>query len=77
MLSRPAMTPTVRTAMLLPVPLPVQCEVHYGEPLYFEGNGDETDEIIDGHVARVRRSIEDLIERGRASRAKHLVGGPE
>jgi 1-acyl-sn-glycerol-3-phosphate acyltransferase len=59
---------------LIPFPLPVQCEVHYGEPLRFEGSGDEPDHVIDGHVGAVRREIERLIERGRKSRARHLVG---
>jgi 1-acyl-sn-glycerol-3-phosphate acyltransferase len=61
---------------LIPFPLPVHCEIHFGEPLRFEGTGDETDDVIDGHVATVRRSIEELIEAGREARAKNLVGGP-
>ncbi len=62
---------------LVPVPLPVRCEVHFGEPMYFHGSGDEPDEIIDAHVAKVRGSIEKLIEVGRESRAKSMIGGPK
>lgn len=53
------------TPYLLPVPMPLPCEVHYGEPLYFEGTGTEDDQVIAGHVGRVRAAIEALIVRGR------------
>ncbi len=29
------------TPTILPVPLPAQCSIHFGEPLHFEGSGDE------------------------------------
>ncbi len=50
---------------LLPVPLPVPCEIHFGEPLRFDGNGDEPDELVDEWVEQVRSRIEDLISQGR------------
>jgi 1-acyl-sn-glycerol-3-phosphate acyltransferase len=56
------------TAYLLPVPLPVKLEVHYGEPLRFEGDGNEDDEVIEGHVEKVKQAIGKLIEDGRAAR---------
>ena len=30
----------------LPIPMPVSCQIYYGEPLEFSGNGDESDELI-------------------------------
>jgi 1-acyl-sn-glycerol-3-phosphate acyltransferase len=56
------------TPWLLPLPRPVPLEVHYGEPLHFEGTGDEDDDVVRGYVAQVRDAIEKLIERGRDAR---------
>ena len=56
------------TPYLLPLPLPVRLDVVYGEPMEFEGEGDENDEIIVGYVEQVRQRIADLIEEGRSIR---------
>ncbi|RYZ41448.1 MAG: acyltransferase, partial [Myxococcaceae bacterium] len=56
------------TPYLLPLPLPVGLEIHYGEPLVFEGTGDEEDHIIEGYVNQVKDSIARLIEDHRAER---------
>jgi len=56
------------TPYLLPLPLPVQLEIHYGEPLVFQGTGDEEDHVIEGYVEKVKARIAGLIERGRAQR---------
>jgi len=58
------------TPYLLPLPLPVRLDVVYGEPMEFEGEGDENDEIIHGYVEQVRQRIADLIEEGRRIRRK-------
>jgi len=50
---------------LLPVPMPLPCELHIGEPLTFEGNGNERDDVIEANVAEVRRAVEGLIASGR------------
>jgi 1-acyl-sn-glycerol-3-phosphate acyltransferase len=55
---------------LLPMPLPLPCELHYSAPMVFEGDGTESDEIIEGYVSQVRQRIEELIERGRESHAR-------
>jgi len=51
----------------LPVPLPVACRIHYGEPMLFEGDGTEPDDVIDGYVQAVRDRIADLTDEGRAA----------
>ena len=51
-----------------PVPLPVQLEVHYGEPMVFDGSGNEEDSVIHGYVDRVKSRIAGLIETGRQQR---------
>jgi 1-acyl-sn-glycerol-3-phosphate acyltransferase len=63
------------TPWLLALPRPVRLEVHYGEPLRFEGTGSEEDEVIEGYVERVKASIASLIETGRASRRGALRAG--
>ncbi len=59
------------TPWLLPLPRPVKLEAHYGEPLRFEGTGSEDDDVIQGHVEKVKSSIISLIEKGRAARRGH------
>ncbi len=44
-------------AYLAPVPLPVQMEVHYAEPMEFRGSGTEDDEVVHAHVEEVKRAI--------------------
>lgn len=56
------------TPYLLPLPLPRACEIVYGEPMVFEGNGNEDDETIEGFVRQVKDRIAALIEDGRARR---------
>ena len=51
---------------LVPLPLPVPCRIHYGHPLYFEGDGTESDSVIEEYVQQVRTQIAILIEEGRA-----------
>ena len=59
----------------LPVPLPVPCQIHYGEPMEFNGDGSETDEVIISYVEQVRDRIRHLIDRGRNWRRKALEEG--
>jgi 1-acyl-sn-glycerol-3-phosphate acyltransferase len=53
---------------LLPIPMPVHCEIYYGEPMHFEGDGNEADDTIERYVGQVRDRIAELIERGRVER---------
>jgi 1-acyl-sn-glycerol-3-phosphate acyltransferase len=64
------------TPYLLPLPLPVQLEIHYGPPLMFHGTGDEDDGVVQGYVEEVKQAIAQLIESGRSTRheRKHLEG---
>jgi 1-acyl-sn-glycerol-3-phosphate acyltransferase len=60
------------TPYLFTVPLPVSLEIHYGEPMIFEGTGTEDDEVIAGYVERVRGRIAELIEIGRRHKAGEI-----
>lgn len=59
---------------ILPIPLPVDCEFHIGEPMHFEGTGDEADATIARYIDQVKTRIADLIERGRQHRRRRLEG---
>ena len=60
------------TPYVLPLPLPVQLEVRYAPPLVFEGTGDEDDDVVLGHVERVKSTIAGLIAEGQADRTDPL-----
>jgi 1-acyl-sn-glycerol-3-phosphate acyltransferase len=49
-------------------PLPAKLVVHYGEPLHFEGTGDEEDSVVKRYVDQVKERIAGLIEAARADR---------
>ena len=50
------------------IPLPVRLIIVYSEPMHFEGQGDEDDELIFSYVEQVKARIAELIERGRRVR---------
>jgi 1-acyl-sn-glycerol-3-phosphate acyltransferase len=56
------------TPYLLPLPRPVSLQIYYSEPMVFEGEGHEDDEVIDGYVQHVKDRIAGLIEAGEAKR---------
>lgn len=62
------------------IPLPVQIDVHFGEPILFEGDPDAPDEEIMSQVDDVQRRIQRLLDEGVAQRKglsmlKLLPGG--
>ncbi len=58
-------------------PLPVRLDILYGEPLRFEGTGNEEDETIVGYVDQTKERIAELIERGRKIRRGTLTTDQE
>ncbi len=60
-------------AHIVPVPLPIRCSIHYGEPMHFEGDGRESDETIADYVAEVRERVDELIAEGRVTRRERLL----
>lgn len=52
------------TPYLLPVPLPVHCNIVFGEPMHFDGTGNEADEVVHAYVEQVRARIGNLIAQG-------------
>lgn len=66
---------------LLLLPLPVSCQLHFGEPMHFEGDGRESDAVIDEYVAQVKARIGRLIDDGLAMRpgafTRQMVVNPD
>ena len=60
-------------AHIIPVPLPIRCSIHFGEPMHFDGVGSESDEIIKGYVSQVRERVDELIAEGRVERRERLL----
>ena len=62
-------------------PLPVACQVYYGPPMSFEGDGSEPDHVIDAYIDQVRASMERLISTGLDARPRSFMfekmRGPE
>ncbi len=56
------------TPYLLPTPLPVNIQLHFGAPLHFEGSGNEDDTFINAKVDEVKARISELISEGRRER---------
>lgn len=56
------------TPYIVPLPKPIRCQLRYGEPLVFEGDGTESDSVIAGYINTVRSRIEGLIDEGLADR---------
>ena len=49
---------------ILPIPLPVNCKINFGEPMLFEGDGNEPDQKIKENVDRVKKEVCDLLNEG-------------
>ncbi|MBI4818065.1 MAG: acyltransferase family protein [Deltaproteobacteria bacterium] len=70
-LGMPAFPVTPTFPLLGPLgllPLPTRYRIYFGEPMSFEGNGDEEDDFVLQHVAKVRSAIEALLARGLSER---------
>ena len=60
------------TPWVLPLPKPTSFQLVYGEPIHFEGTGDEADKVIAEKVDQVKARIQKLITQGRAIRNNEL-----
>lgn len=65
------------TPYLLPLPLPVRCQIHFGEPMRFSGDGTEADDTIHEYVGQVKNRISTLLDYGRAKRDHLFLEGDE
>lgn len=46
------------------LPLPTRYRIYFGEPLKFEGNGDEDDDVVQEQINQVKNSITSMLQRG-------------
>jgi hypothetical protein len=53
-----------------PIPLPSHFHIHWGEPLRFNANHDDDDEVILPLVEEVRSAVRRLIEHGLEERER-------
>jgi 1-acyl-sn-glycerol-3-phosphate acyltransferase len=49
---------------IVPLPLPVRCQIRFGAPMKFEGTGNESDETIQGYVHQVKDKVTELMDAG-------------
>ena len=63
------LTPTV-----LPLPLPTKVYIHFGEPMRFEGSGDDEDEVVLPRVREVEDAVAGLIAHGLERRKSVFFG---
>jgi 1-acyl-sn-glycerol-3-phosphate acyltransferase len=49
---------------IVPLPLPVKYRLWFGEPMTFPGGADEDDDVVAGHVKKVKNTIQRMIEHG-------------
>ena len=62
------------TPTLIPLPLPAKVHVLFGEPMCFEGNGDEEDDVIAPMVRQVELAVKRLVDRGLSRRRGVFFG---
>ena len=58
---------------LILLPLPVACQVYFGQPMRFEGDGTEPDHVIREQIHEVRRVLERLISIGLDARPREFM----
>ena len=71
----PAFPVTLTWPLLGPlglVPLPVKYRVTFGEPMLFEGNPSDEDEVIGEKVEQVKAGIATMLARGLAARRSYF-----
>jgi len=64
------------TPWLAPLPRPTNCQIYYGEPMVFEGDGSEEDDVITSYVEQVKSRIGQLIEFGVENRQRRDFSRP-
>ena len=50
------------------IPLPVKYRIYFGEPMHFDGNAHDEDEVIADKVDQVKQRIADMLAQGLAAR---------
>jgi 1-acyl-sn-glycerol-3-phosphate acyltransferase len=64
------------TPWILAIPRPVACQIYYGPPMTFDGDGDEADEVILVYVEQVKERIAAMIALGVDRRKRKALDEP-
>jgi 1-acyl-sn-glycerol-3-phosphate acyltransferase len=67
-LGMPALPLIPQLFLGMPLPLPTRYRIYFGEPLNFQGDADDEDAEIEGHVAAVRNTVQNMVLRGLGER---------
>ncbi|MBW2463043.1 MAG: acyltransferase family protein [Deltaproteobacteria bacterium] len=62
------------TPTIVPLPLPAKVHITFGEPMRFEGSGDEDDDVVLPNVRRVEEAVKSLIDQGLERRTGVFFG---
>ncbi len=62
------------TPTLVPLPLPTKVSLHFGEPLRFDGSGNEENATIAEMVRHVEAQVQKLMDKGLAERQSVFFG---
>jgi 1-acyl-sn-glycerol-3-phosphate acyltransferase len=49
---------------IVPFPMPTRYHLWFGEPMEFRGGKNENDDVVDGHVKKVRNTVQRMVEHG-------------
>jgi 1-acyl-sn-glycerol-3-phosphate acyltransferase len=63
--------PVLPLPPFFPLPYPVKYRIYFGEPLHFEGDPDDDDDVIEEKVKHVRAEIQSMLRIGLKER-KHI-----
>jgi 1-acyl-sn-glycerol-3-phosphate acyltransferase len=64
LLRLPALPIVPYPPFIAPLPLPVKYRLYFGEPMQFEGDPEDDDEVLDDKVKQVRNTIQSMIHVG-------------
>ncbi len=54
---------------MLPLPLPTRYRIWFGEPMTFKGAVDDDDDVVAGHVKKVKHTIQRMVDYGLKKRS--------
>ena len=44
--------------------MPTRSHLWFGEPMEFRGGKNENDDVVDGHVKKVKNTVQRMVEHG-------------
>ena len=50
--------------LFLPLPMPTHYRIWVGEPMEFRGAADDDDDVVAGHVRKVKNTVQRMVDHG-------------